>query len=61
MATIDIEVDGKKYIMEWYKPGELQDELMGYITITEACKEPSDGDEEHMDCELETYDFRGIE
>lgn len=60
MVTIDIEADGKKYILQWWKPGENQDEPFGYIEITEACQDEDD-DDQHMGCDLETYDLRGIE
>lgn len=52
VTTHDIEVNGTKYIMEWFH-GDNDD---GHIAITEACDDPDD-DEVHMH---ETYDFKEI-
>lgn len=50
--TIDIEVDGVAYIMQWQKP-DLSDGELGSISITEACMHT----DENGECEHEIYDF----
>lgn len=50
--TADVKLDGKKYILQWEKPDNNEDET-GYIYLTESCT-----DKEQDSCSHEIYNFR---